>query len=303
MYKTVTDVIGNTPLVSVDLCPKGTLLAKLEFLNPGGSLKDRTAIHLIQEAEKQGLLKPGGTIIDASSGNQGIACAMIGALKGYNVIMCVAEKISKEKLAAIQAYGADVRIFPVTNFLEDPQSYHSQAVKLHKEIPNSFMPNQYFNPSNSEAHYKTLGPELWQQTDGKITHLFAAAGTGGTISGAGRYLTEKNPDIKILAMDSNNSYKATGGNPKPYQIEGMGLDFDSPVFDESMVDDIILVSDDDALPMLKTLAREHGILAGPSSGAVAWAAQDYAQKNFTDTDLGVMVFGDSGRAYLTKNFY
>ena len=258
---------------------------------------------LFINAEKTGQLKPGGTIIDASSGNQGIASAMIGALKGYKVIICVAEKISKEKLAALKAYGAEVRMFPGTCFLEDPESYHSQAVKLHQQTPNSFMPNQYFNPINAQAHYSSLGPEVWQQTQGKITHFFAAAGTGGTVSGAGRDLKEKNPNIQVLAMDSINSYKATGGHPKPYKIEGMGLDFDSPVLDMSVIDEIILVKDEDALPMLKTLAHTYGLLAGPSSGAVAWAAQDYAKKYFTNANLGVMIFGDSGRAYLTKDFY
>ncbi|MGE0206636.1 MAG: PLP-dependent cysteine synthase family protein [Candidatus Babeliales bacterium] len=302
MHKSLTKAIGNTPLVNVDFKTKATVLAKLEYLNPGGSIKDRSALFMIEEAERTGQLKPGGTIIDASSGNQGIATAMIGAMKGYKVIITVSEKISLEKLQAIRAYGAQTIICKPTSSLEDPESYHAKAVELHKATPNSFMPNQYFNLSNSEAHYRSLGPELWEQTEGKITHLFAAAGTGGHISGAGRYLKEKNPSIKVIALDSENSWYLTKGNPKPYKIEGIGIDFDSPVLNKTVIDEIIGVSDDHALTMLKTLALNHGLLVGPSSGAVAYAASQYA-KNLPNDALCVMIFGDSGRAYLTKNFY
>ncbi|MEX0939801.1 MAG: cysteine synthase family protein [Candidatus Babeliales bacterium] len=302
MYKTLLQAIGNTPLIKINFAFPATMLAKLEYLNPGGSIKDRSALYMIEEAERTGKLKSGGTIIDASSGNQGIATAMIGAIKGYQVIISVSEKISQEKLNTLRAYGAEVVINPSTATLDDPKSYHSKAVALHKQIPNSFMPNQYFNISNAHAHYHLLGPEIWEQTNGTITHFFAAAGTGGHVSGAGRYLKEKNPEIKIIALDSINSWRATKGNPKPYQVEGMGIDFDSPVLQKEIIDEILEVHDKDALNMLKILAHQHGLLVGPSSGAIAYAAYQYAL-DLKETDVCVMIFGDSGRAYLTKKFY
>ena len=299
--QSLLDAIGNTPLVLLPFS-KFALNAKLEYLNPGGSVKDRSAKFMIEHAEKNRLLKPGGTIIDASSGNQGIATAMIGALKGYRVIITVSEKISKEKLETIQSYGAEVIMCPATEFIEDPRSYHSTALYIQKKHPEYFMPNQYFNPVNALAHYTLLGPEIWQQTHGRITHFFAGAGTGGTISGVGRYLKEKNSAIKIIAIDSTNSFRSTKGNPKPYIVEGMGIDFVSSVLDYSVIDEIISVSDDQALDMLRQLAGK-GFLVGPSSGAVAWAANQYAQNHFNDKSCGVMIFGDSGRAYLSKQFY
>lgn len=302
LHKSLLDAIGNTPLVSLNLQTACSIYAKLEYLNPGGSVKDRSSLYMIEEAERLGLLQPGGTLIDASSGNQGIATAMIGAVKGYKVIITFPEKNSKEKLETLKAYGAQVIICPATSFLEDPNSYHSKAVQLHKETPNSFMPNQYFNLSNARAHYQSLGPEIWKQTQGKITHFIAAAGTGGTISGAGKFLKEQNPNIKVIAVDSNNSYRSTQGNPKPYKLEGIGVDFDSPVLNYDIIDDFFLAPDEQSLAILKTLAQNHGILAGPSSGAVAYAAQQYCKQLKSD-DLAVIIFGDSGRAYLTKNFY
>jgi cystathionine beta-synthase len=302
MHETLLQAIGNTPLVRLPHTAHN-LYAKLEYLNPGGSVKDRSALFLIMQAEQRGLLKPGSTIIDASSGNQGIATAMIGAIKGYHVIICVSEKISAEKLSALHAYGAEVRMFPATDYLDDPRSYHAQAVALHKRTPNSYMPDQYFNPENALAHYHLLGPEIWRQTKGTITHFFAAAGTGGTISGAGRFLKEHNANIKVIAIDAATSYRSTGGNPQPYAIEGMGIDFNSPVLDTNYIDDILLVHDADALPLLAQLAQQHGLLVGPSSAAVAWAAQTYATQHMHADAVGVLIFGDSGRAYLSKNFY
>lgn len=301
-YKNLLQAIGNTPLIEINTKMPPTMLAKLEYLNPGGSVKDRSALFMIEQAERDGYLKPGGTIIDASSGNQGAATAMIGALKGYKVIITVSEKISPEKLATLKAYGAEVIVCPRTDTIEDPQSYHSKAIELQKNIPNSFMPNQYFNKNNSLGHYTLLGPELWGQTDGTITHLFAAAGTGGHVSGTGKYLKEKNPDIKVIALDSSNSWYSTKGNPKPYKAEGIGIDFESTVFDKNVIDEVLPIDDADILAMLKTLARKHGLLVGPSSGAVAHGAFEYA-KNLKSNDVAVMVFGDSGRAYLSKNFY
>lgn len=302
MHKNILSAIGNTPLVQVDFNSKPKLFAKLEYLNPGGSVKDRSALYMIEKAERDGILKPGGTIVDASSGNHGISVAMIGRIKGYKVIITVSKKISQEKLQTIKAYGAQVVMCPSTPFIEDPQSYHSTALRIHKSIPGSFMPNQYFNITNAAGHESSLGPEIWKETQGKITHFFAGAGTSGTISGVGRYLKKQNSNVKIIAIDSNNSWRATNGHPKPYAIEGIGIDFETPVFDKKVVDEIVPVSDENAFAMLKELASQKGFLVGPSSGAVAWAAKEYAKK-LTENDLAVMIFGDSGRAYLSKGLY
>lgn len=198
------EAIGNTPLVKVPFKTKAEVFAKLEYLNPGGSIKDRSARFMIEEAEKKGLLKPGGTIIESSSGNQGVACAMIGAIKRYKVIITASPAMSEEKVKTIKAYGAKVIMCPAVS-ISDPKSRHNIAKELVKKIPNSFMPNQYFNLSNPKAHYSSLGPEIWRQTKGRITHFFAAAGTGGTVSGAGKFLKEKNPKIKIMAVDIDTS--------------------------------------------------------------------------------------------------
>jgi cystathionine beta-synthase len=302
LYETILDAIGNTPLVKIPFKSAGSIYAKLEYLNPGGSIKDRSALFMIEEAEQKGLLKPGGTIIEASSGNQGIATALIGAVKGYTVIITVSEKISKEKLTTIQAYGAQVVVCPVTSFLEDPLSYHSKAKEIHAQTPNSFMLNQYFNTSNALAHYRMLGPEIWKQTEGKVTHFFAGAGSTGTLCGAGRYLKEQNPAIKVYGLDSINSFRATKGHPLPYHIDGLGMDFFTPIYNEAVVDEIITITDADALGMLKTLAHNFGFLVGPTSGAVSWAVQQIAPSLKKD-DCVVMIFGDSGRAYLSKQFY
>lgn len=294
--------IGNTPLIKIPFDTPAKIYAKLEYLNPSGSIKDRSALYMIEEAERNGTLKPGGIIIEASSGNQGIAVAMIGAAKGYKVIITVSEKISQEKLQTIKAYGAQVIMCPSTLFIEDPRSYHSQAVAVHKNTSNSILLNQYFNVQNSQAHYLSLGSELWNNTNGTLTHYIAAAGTGGTISGVGKYLKEKNPSIKVIAVDAQTSWRSTNGNPKPYKVEGMGIDFETPVLYKSVIDEYVPVSDDNALGFLKTLACNYGLLVGTTSGAVAYAAREYAQK-LSDKDVAVMIFSDSGRAYLTKNFY
>ena len=302
IYKTILESIGKTPLVKINFPSNGTVLAKLEYLNPGGSVKDRSALYMIEQAEKQGLLKPGGTIVDASSGNHGIALAMIGALKGYKVIITVTPKCSKEKYQTMEAYGAKLVMCPPTPFVTDPESYHSQAVAIHKNTPNSFMPNQYYNIENRNAHYALLGAEIWEQTEGKITHFFAGAGTCGTISGVGQYLKAKNPNIQVYAIDAATSFKATHGNPKPYAIEGIGIDFKNDILDESVIDEFIGITDDEGLGMLPILAQQHGLLVGPSSGAVA-AGVIKKLPSLKDNDLAVFICGDSGRAYLTKNFY
>lgn len=302
MHHDLLSAIGNTPLVRVPFNTPATLYAKLEYLNPGGSIKDRSALYMVEQAEKTGLLKPGGTIIEPSSGNQGIALAMIGAAKGYKVIITSNAKFSQEKIATIKAYGADVVMCPPTEFIEHPDSYHSTACRLHQEIPNSFMPNQYFNPLNAQAHYTLTGPEIWQQTNGTITHFFAAAGTGGTTYGTGKYLKEQNPNIKLIAIDSINSFYSTKGHPKPYKLEGVGIDFESTVVDYNLMDEVLPVADEDAFAMLKNLARNYGFLVGLSSGAVAWGAHHYLPR-LKEGDVAVMILGDSGRAYLSKNVY
>lgn len=302
IFDDVISAIGNTPLVRIRCDCPAIVCAKLEYLNPGGSFKDRSASFMIEEAERKGILKSGSTLIDASSGNQGIATAMIGAAKGYKVIITVSTKVSPEKLATLKAYGAHVVICPATDYLEDPRSYHSQALKIHQETPDSFMPNQYFNVSNRLAHQTLLAPEIWEQTDGKITHFFAAAGTGGSVSGVGRFLKSKNPAIKVIAIDSATSWKMTNGHPKPYKVEGIGIDFESPVIDYGVIDEVVGVTDEDALGMLPKLARGQGLLVGPSSGAVAWVVAQFAPR-LKEGDLAVAIFGDSGRAYLSKGFY
>lgn len=301
-YDRITSAIGNTPLVKIALSTPATILAKLEYLNPGGSVKDRSALYLIEQAEKDGRLKPGGTIVDASSGNHGIALAMVGALKGYKVIITVSEKISKEKMQTLKAYGAEIIVCPATAFIDDPLGYHSQAKKIHANTPGSFMPDQYYNTENRDAHYSLLGPEIWKQTEGKVTHFFAGAGTGGTVSGVGRFLKEQNPRIKVFALDSVNSFRATQGNPKPYRVEGMGIDFTNNIMDYNVIDEVITVTDDEAIGMMNTYGKQHGLLVGPSSGAVA-AGLHKKLASMTEHDMAVMIFGDSGRAYLSKNFF
>ncbi len=303
-YKKVIQYIGNTPLVQLDFGTPPTVLAKLEYLNPGGSIKDRSALFMIEEAERTGLLKPGGTIIEASSGNQGIAAALIGAVKGYSVIITTNDKFSPEKINTIKAYGAQVVMCPATEYVDDPHSYHSKAVELQKTIPNSFMLNQYYNLTNAKAHYASTGPEIYHQTNGTITHFFAPSGTCGTISGTGKFLKEQNSSIKVIAVDAINSYRTTNGNPKPYKMEGIGVDFPSPILENNhqYIDEFFCVSDEQGLGMLKTMAHKHGLLIGPSSGAVAFAVYEYSKKLSSD-DIVVMTFGDSGRAYLTKGFY
>jgi cystathionine beta-synthase len=302
LYNSIFDAIGNTPLVRVPFEIPGKIFAKLEYLSLGGSIKDRSAWYMIEYAEKNGLLKPGGRIIDASSGNHGIAVAMVGAIKGYPVTIVITSKSSKEKIDTIKAYGAQVIECPPVAFVEDPRGYHAVAKQLVKDTPGSFMPDQYFNVVNAQAHYSLLGPEIWKQTDGKLTHFFAGAGSGGTISGVGRFLKEQNPAIKIVALDAATSFYSTKGNPKPYAIEGMGIDWVSPVMDYAIVDEIVPVADADALAMIKELPRKYGYLVGMTSGAVAHGAREYMRHEPADS-YAVMIFGDSGRAYLSKGIY
>ena len=301
-YKTLLETIGNTPLIRIPFPTRATILAKLEYLNPGNSLKDRSALYMIEQAEKRGDLKPGGTIIDASSGNHGISVAMIGKAKGYKVIIVVSTKTSKEKLAALHAYGAEVVVCEPTPFIDDTESYHNVSQRLANSLPNACYLNQYYNTENRDAHHTLLGPEIWNQTAGTITHFFAGAGTGGTISGVGRYLKEKNPSISICAVDALTSFRATKGNPQPYKIEGLGIDFISEVLDHSVIDYFAEISDENAFNALRLLVKDYGLLVGPTSGAVVAACLEKLS-TFTEQDTIVLIFGDSGRAYLSKNFY
>lgn len=300
MTQAFLNAIGNTPLVKLDLNVKPTILAKLEHLNPGGSIKDRSALFMIQEAERTGKLLPGGTIIEASSGNQGIALAMIGAIKGYKVIITVPDRTSTEKVATLQTYGAKVFVCPDTDNLHDPEGYHAKAKQLHNQIENSYMPNQYYNTENPRAHYLTTGPEIWQQSEGKITHCFIAMGSCGTITGIGRYLKEQNPNIKIIGIDAETSKLSMPSCPKAYKTEGMGVDVITDTLDKNVIDEIIPVSDDTVFEATKNIAKM-GYLVGLSSGAVMHVALERA-KQLTTADTVVVIFADSGRAYLSKVF-
>lgn len=302
MYESILPSIGNTPLIRLAFDTPARVYAKLEYMNPSGSIKDRAALFMIEEAERTGKLKPGGTIIEASSGNQGIAAAMIGAAKGYKVIITVTEKVSTEKKQSLRAYGAHVIEYPVTHTLTDPDGYHSKALELHQKTPNSFMLNQYFNFDNARAHYVQTGPEIWQQTKGVITHFCAAVGSGGTINGTGKFLKEQNPQLKVIGVDAQTSYRSTKGNPKPYKLEGLGVDYDAPMVEDSCIDEFIEVSDEQAIGILKELAHQQGLFVGPASGAAAYAAREHA-RTLTPNDVVVTLFTDSGRSYLTKNFY
>lgn len=296
-YKKLFDAIGNTPLVQLELGTQPTLLAKLEFLSLGGSSKDRAALHMIQDAERKGLLKPGGTIVEASSGNQGIALAMIGKIKGYKVIIVVPSRTSKEKVAILRAYGAEVVIYAITN----PDEHHShKAAEIAAAIPGSFMPNQYFNSANADAHYASTGPEIWQQTQGRITHCVLAMGTCGTISGVGRYLKEQNPAVKIIGVDIDDSAYSSP-QPKPYISEGIGVDHLDGLINGAVVDEVLTVSDEQVFAMTRKMADDHGLLVGLSSGAVMHAVLEYC-KGLSENDVVVVMLPDSGKAYLSKIF-
>ncbi len=300
--KGILAAIGNTPLVQLPFDTPATVYAKLEYTNPGGSVKDRPALCMIEHAEREGLLKPGGILIEASSGNFGIALAMIGAVKGYKVIITTARTTSQDKIQTLRSFGAEVVLCTPTVSVDDPKNYRSVASAIHREKPNSFFPDQFHNLLNPLSHYAWLGPEIWSQTKGRVTHLFVAAGTGGTVSGIGKFLKERNPDIKVYAVDAAGSFFSTKGKPRPYSLDGMGLDSEWPTFDMSVIDEVMSVSDDEGFSMMRALPHVHGILAGPSSGAVA-AAVHRSLSRLTKNDTVVMIFGDSGRAYFSKGYF
>lgn len=310
----ITESIGNTPLIQLQRVSKGIaakVLIKLESMNPGGSLKDRIALQIINDAEKKGLLKKGMTIIESTgSGNTGIGLAMIAAVRGYKTIFTMPDKNSREKTSILKAYGAEVIICPTHVRPDDPRSYYKRAESLSHEVPNSFFANQYSNLSNANAHYLSTGPEIWEQTDGKVDYFFAGVGTGGTITGISKYLKEKDKNVKVIGVDPIGSiyteyYKTkkikTGS--KDYLIEGIGEDFIPGTVDFSYVDDLIQVNDKDAYQMTRRLLREEGILVGSSSGAAVAAALQYAkQKKLSKNIFMVILLPDSGRNYLSKIF-
>lgn len=301
VYESLLDCIGNTPLVRLRHVARGvkcTVLAKVEYLNPGGSVKDRPAIRMIEEAEKAGLLKPGGTIIEPTSGNTGAALAMAAAIKGYRCILVMPDKMSPEKFQLLRAYGADVVTVPTVG-ANSPESYYSVANRLTEEIPGAFQPNQFANPFNPQAHYDSTGPEIWRQTDGRIDVFVAGIGTGGTITGTARFLRDKKPGIKIVGADPEGSIYTPGSMPKPYQVEGIGEDFLPRTVDLKLIDTVINVSDRDAFLMTRRLAAEEGLLVGGSCGSAVCAALEYAESLPADK-LVVVLLPDTGRAYLSK---
>jgi len=311
-YRTIEDTIGNTPLVKLQHLspnPLATILVKLEFMNPGGSIKDRIVLYIINDAEKRGLLKPGGTIVENTSGNTGAAVAMIAAIRGYKAILTMPDKVSDEKQKALKAFGAEIIVTPTSAAPDSPEHYVNVAKRIAQETPNSFRINQYDNLKNPEAHYYTTGPEIWEQCQGQVDYFIASASTGGTISGVGKYLKEKKPKIKVIMPDPIGSiyysYFKTRQIPEGancnYLLEGIGEDHLNQALDFSILDDVIQVKDADAFRMGQQLARQEGILAGGSSGANVWAALEVA-KSLKKEAVIVTVLPDGGIKYLSKMY-
>jgi cystathionine beta-synthase len=295
------DLIGNTPMVRMDRIGRdvpGLLLAKLEFLNPGGSVKDRPALNMIEAAERDGLLGPGGTLVEPTSGNTGVGLAIVAARRGYRCIFTMPDKIAKEKVALLRAYGAEVIVCPTAVDPEHPDSYYSVARRLTEATPGAFQPDQYSNPHNPEAHVMSTGPEIWRQTSGRITHLVASIGTGGTISGIGRYLKQQNPHIQIIGADPEGSVYS-GGSGRPYLVEGIGEDFWPPAYDREIADRVVMVSDRDSFLTARRVTREEGVLAGGSAGTAIWAALEVGREAGPEAVI-VVIIPDSGRGYLSK---
>jgi cystathionine beta-synthase len=307
-HENILTTIGHTPLVRLRRlardCP-APVLAKLEFFNPGGSVKDRIGLAMVEAAEREGRLKPGGTIVECTSGNTGLGLAMVAAVRGYRAVFCMPDKVSSEKVSLLKAFGAEVLLSPTAVAPDSPESYYSVAKRIAAERPGAFLTNQYHNPANPDAHYASTGPELWEQTRGRITHFVAGMGTGGTISGTAKYLKEKNAKIRVIGADPVGSilkaYKETGKltEAHTYKIEGVGEDFIPSATDFSLVDQVISCNDRNGLNMARRLAREEAIFVGGSSGMAAWVAIEVA-RSLTPNDLVVVLLPDTGERYLTK---
>jgi cystathionine beta-synthase len=301
--QTVLDLVGNTPLVKLNSVTDGiqaTILAKIEYLNPGGSSKDRIAARIIDAAEREGKLKPGGTIVEPTSGNTGIGLALVAQQRGYRCVFVLPDKVGEDKRNVLLAYGAEIVVTPTSVAPESPDSYYSVSDRLVKEIPGAFKPDQYSNQNGPLSHYETTGPEIWRDTDGKITHYVAGVGTGGTISGAGKYLKEQNPNITVIGADPEGSVYS-GGTGRPYLVEGVGEDFWPTAYDPDVVDEIIASSDAESFEITRRLAREEGLLVGGSSGLAVSAALK-AAKDLPADAVVVVLLPDGGRGYLGKVF-
>jgi len=302
--ETITDLVGDTPLVKLNRLTEGiaaTVLVKLEYLNPGGSSKDRIASRIIDAAERDGHLKPGGTIVEPTSGNTGVGLALIAQQRGYRCVFVLPDKVGEDKRNVLTAYGAEIVVTPTSVPPEHPDSYYSVSDRLTAEIPGAFKPNQYANPNGPRSHYETTGPEIWRDTDGRVTHFVAGVGTGGTISGTGRYLKEVSEGaVRIIGADPEGSVYS-GGTGRPYLVEGVGEDFWPSAYDPTVVDEVIPVTDAESFHMTRRLAREEGILVGGSSGMAVVAALR-AAKSLSADDIVVVILPDGGRGYLAKIF-
>jgi len=304
IYDSIVDLIGNTPLLRLNRVATGLpadVVVKVEYVNPGGSVKDRIAVKMVDAAEAAGLLKPGGTIVEPTSGNTGIGLALVAQQRGYKCVFVCPDKVSIDKINVLRAYGAEVVVCPTAVDPEDPASYYSVSARLTKEIPGAWKPDQYSNPNNPLSHYETTGPEIWEGTEGRVTHFVAGVGTGGTISGIGKYLKEiSGGTVKIIGADPEGSVYS-GGTGRPYLVEGVGEDFWPTAFDQTVVDEIIAVSDGDAFSMTRRLAQEEGLLVGGSCGLAVVAGLEVA-KRAKEGDLVIVLLPDSGRGYLGKVF-